>query len=188
MSEDQTKPTTDTEESQENPEVQEQQPEVTPDDPVAALEAQLSEQKDKYLRLYSEFENFRRRTAKERIALTQTAGKKIIEALLPVLDDFERAEKSFPKAAEGQTLDPMVVAQRDSVKLIHHKLKRTLEQQGLKAMESTIGQDFDADLHEAITQIPAPSEEMKGKVVDQIEQGYYLGDQILRFAKVVVGA
>lgn len=155
---------------------------------IARLQAEVAEQKDKYLRLYSEFENYRRRTAKERAGLIQTAGKDIMLEILPILDDFARAEKSFPEEKEGKELDPMIVAIRDSVKLIHHKLRRAMEQKGLKPMESSVGQPFDADIHEAITQIPAPSEEMKGKVVDEIERGYYLGDKILRFAKVVVGA
>ncbi|MEM6298777.1 MAG: nucleotide exchange factor GrpE [Bacteroidota bacterium] len=176
-----------TEQTQET-EATEEKVELTPEDQIVALQMQLGEQKDKFIRLYSEFENYRRRTAKERTELIQTAGKGILEVILPVLDDFQRAEKSFPTAAEGEELDPMVVALRDSVKLVHQKLRRTLEQKGLKPMESAVGQPFDPDLHEAITQIPAPSEDMKGKVVDEIERGYYLGDKILRFTKVVVGA
>ncbi len=167
---------------------EEEQVELTPEDQIVALQMQLGEQKDKFIRLYSEFENYRRRTAKERTELIQTAGKGVLEAILPVLDDFQRAEKSFPTATEGEELDPMIVALRDSVKLVHQKLRRTLEQKGLKPMESAIGAPFDPDLHEAITQIPAPSEDMKGKVIDEIERGYYLGDKILRFTKVVVGA
>lgn len=154
----------------------------------ARLQAEVAEQKDKYLRLYSEFENYRRRTAKERASLIQTAGEDIMREILPILDDFARAEKSFPEEKEGEELDPMIVAIRDSVKLINHKLRRAMEQKGLKPMESTIGKPFDSELHEAITQTPAPDDEMKGKVVDEIERGYYLGDKILRFAKVVVGA
>lgn len=162
--------------------------EPTPEEQIIELQGQLLEQKEKYLRLYSEFENYRRRTAKERSALIQTAGEDIMKEILPILDDFTRAKKSFPEAKDGEELEPMVTALRDSVKLIDHKLRRTLEQKGLKPMESSIGKAFDPELHEAITQIPAPSEDMKGKVVDEIEQGYYLGEKILRFAKVVVGA
>lgn len=143
------------------------------------LRADLSEANDKYLRLYAEFDNFKRRTTKERIDLLQTAGKDVLQSLLPVLDDFERALKSMESASD-------VAAVKEGINLVHSKLKNILVQKGLKEMES-IGSAFDADLHEAITNIPAPSDEMKGKVIDEVEKGYFLNDKVIRFAKVVVG-
>ncbi|MFM6954331.1 MAG: nucleotide exchange factor GrpE [Sphingobacteriaceae bacterium] len=148
-------------------------------DPLEAVQAQLAEANDKYVRLYAEFDNFKRRTSKERIDLLQTAGKEVIVSLLPVLDDFERGLKSMEQASD-------VTAVKEGVALVHHKLKNTLSQLGLKEME-TQGHSFDADIHEAITNIPAPSDALKGKVVDQLEKGYYLNDKVIRFAKVVVG-
>jgi molecular chaperone GrpE len=144
------------------------------------LGAELAEARDKYVRLYAEFDNYKRRTTKERIDLLQSAGKDILVELLPVLDDFERAVKSMDTATD-------IVAVKEGVSLVHHKLKNILQQKGLKEMQS-IGQSFDADVHEAITNIPAPSDNLKGKVVDELEKGYYLNDKVLRFAKVVVGA
>ena len=143
------------------------------------LQAELAEANDKYLRLYAEFDNFKRRTSKERMELLQTAGKEVIVSLLPVLDDFERAQKSMEHATE-------VSAVKEGVALVHHKIKNILAQQGLKEMEAK-GLAFDADLHEAITNIPAPSEDLKGKNIDELEKGYYLNDKVIRFAKVVVG-
>ncbi|WP_233496629.1 nucleotide exchange factor GrpE [Mucilaginibacter hurinus] len=141
---------------------------------------ELAQANEKYLRLYAEFDNFRRRTSKERVELLQTAGKEVIVSLLPVLDDFERAFKSMDQATD-------VVAVKAGVELIYSKLNNILQQKGLKPMEA-IGQPFDADLHEAITNIPAPNDEMKGKVVDEMEKGYYLGEKVARFAKVIVGS
>ena len=141
--------------------------------------ADLAEAKDKYLRLYSEFENFRRRTAKEKLSLIGTANEEIISALLPVLDDFERAAESNKNAD--------VESMREGFSLIHNKLKNILEQKGLKVMDSKAGMDFDSELHEAITQIPAPKKNFIGKVVDVVEKGYYLGEKVIRFAKVVIG-
>jgi len=146
----------------------------------ALLKEELSLANDKYLRLYAEFDNFRRRTSKERIDLLQTAGKEIIVSLLPVLDDFERAERAMETSTD-------VEAVKEGVKLIQNKLNNILSQKGLKPMQS-IGQPFDADLHEAITNIPAPTDDLKGKVIDEMEKGYTLGDSVVRFAKVVVGA
>lgn len=143
------------------------------------LRAELAEANDKYLRLYAEFDNYKRRTSKERIDLLQTAGKDVIVSLLPTLDDFERALKSMETASD-------VDAVKEGILLVQHKLKSTLLQKGLKEMESK-GNTFDPEIHEAITNIPAPSEELKGKVVDEIEKGYYLNDKVIRFAKVVVG-
>jgi molecular chaperone GrpE len=135
---------------------------------------------DKYLRLFAEFDNYKRRTQKERIELLQTAGKDVVVSLLPVLDDFERAIKATENATE-------VSAIRDGIMLVQTKLKSILSQKGLKEMES-INTPFDTDIHEAITKIPAPAEELKGKVVDELEKGYTLNDKVIRFAKVVVGA
>lgn len=153
--------------------------EVTDNDEADKLQRDLDEVKDKYLRLVAEFDNFRRRTAKESNELRATAGKEIIQSLLVVLDDMERAEKQIEKAND-------VAAVKEGVSLVFSKLKSTLQHKGLKVMES-INQPFDADIHEAITEIPAPNEEMVGKVMDVVEPGYYLNDKLIRFAKVVVG-
>jgi len=161
---------------EENAAAPEQEAEVTA---KLSLEDELAEMKDKYLRLYSDFENFKRRTSKERVEFFKTAGQEIITAMLPVLDDFERATKSMDTAQD-------VSAVKEGVTLVHHKLKNILTQKGLKEMEAQ-GKDFDADFHEAITNIPAPSPELKGKVVDAVEKGYFLGDKVIRYAKVVVG-
>ena len=150
-------------------------------DKVAKLEAQLAESKDKYLRLYSEFENFRRRTAREKLDLINTAGESIMTELLPVLDDFERAIKSAADDKEETSM-------REGMDLIYQKLKKALEQKGLKNMNSKIGEDFDPDFHEAITQIPAPDKKLKGKIVDVIEKGYMIKDKVIRYAKVVTGS
>jgi len=135
---------------------------------------------DKYLRLFAEFDNYKRRTQKERVELLQTAGKDVVVSLLPVLDDFERALKATEHTTE-------VGAIRDGIMLVQSKLKSILSQKGLKEMES-INTVFDTDIHEAITKIPAPSDDLKGKVVDELEKGYTLNDKVIRFAKVVVGA
>lgn len=144
------------------------------------LKAEATEWQNKYLRLYAEFDNFKRRTSKERLELLQIAGKDVISDLLTVLDDFERAQKSIETATD-------VVAVKEGVTLVQHKLKSILNQKGLKEMES-IGKEFDADLHEGITSIPAPSADLKGKVVDELEKGYLLNDKVIRFAKVIIGA
>ncbi len=149
------------------------------DDKTSELQAKIDELNDKYLRLYSEFDNYRRRTAKERIELIQTAGEDVFKSLLPVVDDFERAIKSNAETTDIKTIT-------DGVNLIYNKLKNTLSQKGLEEMKS-VGEVFNADLHEAITNIPAPSEDMKGKVVEEVEKGYMLNGKIIRFAKVVIG-
>ncbi|WP_256012848.1 nucleotide exchange factor GrpE [Desertivirga xinjiangensis] len=144
------------------------------------LRAELSEANDKYLRLYAEFDNYKRRTTRERVELLQTAGKEVIVSLLPTIDDFERALKSMETTTD-------VAAVKEGVNLVHNKLKNTLIQKGLKEMEAK-GSVFDAEIHEAITNIPAPSEDLKGKVIDEVEKGYYLNDKVIRFAKVIVGS
>lgn len=143
------------------------------------LAEELSEANNKYLRLYAEFENYKRRVAKERIELIQTAGKDILSNLLPVIDDFDRALKAMETATD-------VAPIKEGIALVSHKLKNTLAQQGLKEMDS-VGRPFDAELQEAITSIPAPSDDKKGIVIDEIEKGYYLHDNVLRHAKVIVG-
>lgn len=148
--------------------------------PVDTIKEELALANDKYLRLYAEFDNFRRRTIKEREEARKLEGKDLIVSLLPVLDDFERALKSMEKASD-------VASVKEGVLLIQNKLKSALTKNGLKEMES-IGNDFDPELQEAITNIPAPTEDMKGKVIDEAEKGYYLNDKVVRFAKVVVGA
>ncbi|GAA4303570.1 nucleotide exchange factor GrpE [Nibribacter koreensis] len=142
--------------------------------------SEADELRDKYLRLHAEFDNFRRRTSKERLELFKTANQELMVALIPVLDDLERAQAAMKDAQD-------VNAVREGVELIFSKFQNLLQQKGLKAMEA-VGQPFDAEVHEAITQIPAPSEDMKGKVIDQVEKGYYLNEKVVRFAKVVIGA
>lgn len=146
---------------------------------IEKLELELADMKDKYLRQAAEFDNFRKRTAKERLELIQTAGKEVITSLLEVLDDSERAQKQIDNSQDLQAL-------KDGVNLVFSKFRNILQSKGLKPMES-IGTDFDPDKHEAITEIPAPTENLKGKVLDEVEKGYYLNDKIIRFAKVVVG-
>ena len=144
------------------------------------LKAEATEWNNKYLRLYAEFDNFKRRTSKERLELLQIAGKDVISDLLTVLDDFERAQKSIETATD-------ILSVKEGVTLVQHKLKSILTQKGLKEMES-IGKEFDADLHEGITSIPAPSSDIKGKILYELEKGYLLNDKVIRFAKVIIGA
>ncbi|MEO6220090.1 MAG: nucleotide exchange factor GrpE [Ginsengibacter sp.] len=143
------------------------------------LSAELEEQKDKYVRLFAEFDNFKRRSAKERIELIQTAGKEVIASLLQVLDDTDRAEKQMQ-----ETNDPEPI--KEGVQLVFNKLRKTLKSKGLEPMES-MGTEFDVEKHEAITEIPVEDKKQKGKVVDEIEKGYYLNNKLIRFAKVVLG-
>ncbi len=146
---------------------------------IDKLLAELDEQKDKYLRLAAEFDNYRRRTSKERLELIQTAGKDVIVSFIDVLDDIDRAEKQM------NNNDDFAV-QKEGVQLVFQKVRTTLQSKGVKVLES-INTDFDVDKHEAITEIPAPSEDMKGKVIDEVQKGYYLNEKLIRFAKVVVG-
>ena len=148
---------------------------------TSKLEQELAEQKDKYLRMYSEFENFRRRTAKEKLDMIKTANESMATALLPVIDDFERAIKSFEQEDKEESV-------QEGIQLIYNKLTKALEQKGVTVMDLKPGDDFDAEYQEAITQIPAPDEKLKGKVVDVVEKGYMLGEKVIRFAKVVIGA
>jgi molecular chaperone GrpE len=140
----------------------------------------LQQEKDKFLRLFAEFENYKKRTSKERIELFRTANQELMTVLLPILDDFERALIHIDDDKEAEEL-------RKGVLLIYQKLVKTLEQKGLTKLEVKKGDAFDAEIHEAITQIPAPSKKLKGKIIDVIENGYKLGDKIIRFPKVIIG-
>lgn len=142
-------------------------------------EDQINELNDKYLRLYSEFDNYRKRTSKERLELFKTAGQDILTDLLPVLDDFDRAMQNMDSSDDAEAI-------QTGINLIYNKFKSVLENKGLKHFKS-IETEFDPEVHEAITKIPAPSKKLKGKVVDEIEKGYMLNDKVIRFAKVVVG-
>ncbi len=148
-------------------------------DPFKKLQDDLAEAKDKYVRLYAEFDNHRRRTSKEKLELILNANEQLIVALLPIIDDFERAEKSNGENANNGS---------EGFLLIKNKLTKVLDQYGVKSMEIGAETDFNPDLHEAITQVPAPDEKLKGKIVDVIEKGYLLNDKVIRFAKVVIGS
>lgn len=178
---------------QENQNVNQQQEDNVENEPIeGAIEqapelseldkakSESAEWKEKYVRLYAEFDNYKRRTSKERIDLLKTANEDLMISLVPIIDDFDRALKNIPSTEETKAL-------REGVELIHTKFSKTLDQKGLKAMNAQ-GEVFNSDLHEAITQIPAPTEDLKGKVVDEVEKGYYLGDKVIRYAKVVIGA
>ena len=143
------------------------------------LKGELVKEKDNFLRLFAEFENYKKRTSKERIELFSTANKELMTVLLPILDDFERGLKEIEKSSDKVLLDGM--------KLIYNKFKNTLSQKGLILIEVKQGDVFDAEIHEAISQIPAPSKKLKGKIIDTVEKGYKLGETIIRFPKVVIG-
>ena len=143
------------------------------------LQEELLEQKDKYIRLFAEFDNYKRRSAKERIELIQTAGREVITSMLDVLDDCDRAEKQLQTSNDIEQI-------KQGIQLVFGKLRTVMQSKGLKAMES-INTGFDVEKHEAITEIPAPNEDMKDKILDEVQKGYYLNDKIIRFAKVVVG-
>ncbi len=167
---------------QENMEQDEESSNDAPTEELTDLEKKEIEYKelhDKYIRLFSEFDNFRKRTAKEKLELSLNAGGDVMKQIIPTLDDFDRAIANNENAEDINSV-------KEGFTLIHHKLTQTLTAKGLKAMES-LGEAFDVNKHEALTQIPAPSEDLKGKVVDVIEKGYLLNDKVLRFAKVVVG-
>lgn len=143
------------------------------------LKEELVKEKDNFLRLFAEFENYKKRTSKERIELFSTANKELMTVLLPILDDFERGLKEIEKSSDKVLLDGM--------QLIYNKFKNTLAQKGLISIEVKQGDLFDAEIHEAISQIPAPSKKLKGKIIDTVEKGYKLGETIIRFPKVVIG-
>ena len=146
---------------------------------IEKLKAEVTEYKEKYLRQVAEFDNFRKRNSRERLELIQTAGKDVIVSLLDVLDDCDRAQQQVEKSLEDGPA-------KEGIILVFSKLRNTLYAKGLRPMDSK-GQDFNPDLHEAVTEVPVPSPEMRGKVIDEVQKGYYLNDKIIRFAKVVVG-
>lgn len=143
------------------------------------LKEDLQKEKDKFLRLFAEFENYKRRTSKERLELFKTANQEVMTAMLPVMDDFDRALSELKKSGDENLLK--------GIELIHNKLKETLKAKGLEKMEVEKGEAFDSEIHEAITQVPAPSNDLKGKIVDVVEPGYKLGERIIRYPKVVTG-
>lgn len=149
-------------------------------DPLKEKEEELAAAKDKYLRLYAEFENYRRRTSKERLDLVKTANEELILDLLTVVDDLERSLQIFEDKEE-------VAPMYEGIQLVYQKFSKVLTQKGLKPMEIGPGSDFDSEYHEAVAQIPAPEDNMKGKIVDVVEKGYFLGEKVLRYAKVVIG-
>ncbi|MDD7914172.1 nucleotide exchange factor GrpE [Polaribacter ponticola] len=165
---------------QENIQVEENQEveaEVVKEEPTAEELIQI--EKDKFLRLFAEFENYKKRTTRERIELFKTAGQELMTSLLPIMDDFDRGLAEMKKTEDNESITGM--------QLINDKLKNTLTQKGLTPIEVNSGDIFDAEIHEAITQIPAPTEDLKGKVIDCVEKGYKLGDKIIRYPKVVIG-
>jgi len=151
----------------------------TPTDPALDFELKLKEQEDKFLRLYAEFENYRRRSAREKAEYLSSASQQMIVAMLPILDDFERASKNNEQVTDIEVL-------KEGFQLIYTKLSQILESKGLKPIDA-MNQPFDFNLHEAIANVPVEDEAMKGKVIDQVEKGYYLNDKVIRFAKVAVG-
>jgi len=151
----------------------------TQKDKLAEAEEKYKMLNDKYLRLYSEFDNYRKRTSREKLEMSKTATEGLMTDLLPILDDFERAIKSSEEADNMEAI-------REGEKLIYNKFRKLLEMKGLESFNS-VGENFDTDLHEAITKFPAPSEEMKGKVIDETEKGYKLNGKVIRFSKVVIG-
>jgi len=159
---------------------QDMQDEVEEKSVEEQLTEELGKEKDKFLRLFAEFENYKKRTTKERIELFKTASEDVMKSLLPVLDDFERALTHIEDDKEAEDL-------RKGVLLIYQKLLTTLEQKGLQAIKIKQGETFDAEEHEAVTQIPAPNKKLKGKIIEVVEKGYKLGDKIIRFPKVVIG-
>lgn len=159
---------------------QEEAPQEEEKSPLELKEEAYNELNNKYLRLYSEFDNFRKRTQKEKLELYKTAGEDLMLALLPIMDDFERGMKSMKGTQE-------VNAVKEGMQLIYQKMSNILEQKGLKAIEPAVGKELNVDFHEAITQVPAPSKKMKGKIIDEVEKGYLLKDKVIRYTKVVVG-
>lgn len=167
----------------EEPQVEETTTEAVEEETLTTeeqLEQDLAKEKDKFMRLFAEFENYKKRTTKERIELFKTASQDVMVSMLPVLDDFERALMHIEDDKEAEEL-------RKGVLLIYNKLVNTLEQKGLSKIEVNQGDTFNADNHEAVTQIPAPSDDLKGKIIDVVERGYKLGEKVIRFPKVVIG-
>ena len=177
INEQENQPVAEQEENNENTEVKNEEEELSD---IEKKDLEIKALNDKYLRLYSEFDNFRRRTQKEKLDLYKTAGEDIFKSLLSVMDDFDRAKKSMEETKDYDSL-------KTGVDLIYNKLVSVFKANGAEPMKSTVGETFDSEIHEAVTQIPAPSKKMKGKIVDEIEKGYTLKDKVIRFAKVVVG-
>ena len=148
-------------------------------DPMTQLQTDLGKEKDRYLRLFAEFENYKKRTGRERIELFKTASQDVMVSMLPVIDDFDRALKEIEKSGDSSALL--------GVELISNKLRETLRSKGLEPIGTKKGDTFDAEIHEAVTQIPAPSKDLKGKVIDVLETGYTLGEKVIRYPKVVIG-
>ncbi|MEM9141441.1 MAG: nucleotide exchange factor GrpE [Bacteroidota bacterium] len=165
------------ESSQEGEQSQEAQDEVVSEE--ERLREDLTKEKDKFLRLFAEFENYKKRTSKERVELFKTAGQEVMLSLLPVLDDFDRALKELAKSEDTEMFK--------GVELISSKLRETLRSKGLEEVQASQGDTFDAEIHDAITQLPAPDKKLKGKIMDVVEKGYKLGDRIIRHPKVVYG-
>lgn len=161
---------------EQEPQVEQNQEEVKKE---LTPEELIQQEKDKYLRLFAEFENYKKRTSRERIELFKTASQELMTSLLPIMDDFDRGLSEIKKVKDKELLKGM--------QLINDKFKNTLTQKGLTEIEVKEGDDFDAEIHEAITQIPAPSDKLKGKVIDAVEKGYKLGEKIIRYPKVVIG-
>ena len=161
---------------EQDPQVEQNQEEVKKE---LTSEELIQQEKDKYLRLFAEFENYKKRTSRERIELFKTASQELMTSLLPIMDDFDRGLSEIKKVKDKELLKGM--------QLINDKFKNTLTQKGLTEIEVKEGDDFDAEIHEAITQIPAPSDKLKGKVIDAVEKGYKLGEKIIRYPKVVIG-
>lgn len=168
-----------TEELQKEEVMLESENKETNENPQNNLEEELAKEKDKFLRLFAEFENYKKRTSKERMELFKTAGQDILSAMLPIVDDFDRALVEISKSGDENLVK--------GVELIYNKLMNTLKSKGLEKVEAASGDAFDSEIHEAITQIPAPSDELKGKIIDVVEKGYKLADRIIRYPKVVVG-
>ncbi|WP_422348656.1 nucleotide exchange factor GrpE [Flagellimonas sp.] len=166
----------------ENPELNDATSETTPEEELSVedqLREELAKEKDKFLRLFAEFENFKKRTSKERMDLFKTAGQEVMVSLLPILDDFDRALKELSKSEDKEMFK--------GVELINNKFRETLKAKGLEQIEVGEGDVFDAEVHDAITQIPAPNKKLKGKIIDVVEKGFKLGERIIRHPKVVVG-
>ncbi len=152
---------------------------IEQNDVVSKMEAELTESRDKYLRLYSDFENYKKRVSRDRVEQSKMAGSEIFLAFLPIMDDLDRALKSVEDAKDSEPI-------KEGLRLIYSKMKSSTESKGLKSMDAK-GLDFNADLHDAIANVPAPEEKLKGKVLDEVEKGYYLNDKVIRHAKVIVG-
>jgi len=150
------------------------------EDPISLLKQEKEALNDKYLRLYSEFDNFRKRTQKEKLELYKTAGEDVIISILPVIDDLERALKSIDETENIKDV-------KKGFTLILQKIQNSLTQKGVKSIESPVGKEFDLNIHEAISKVPAPTKKLKGKIIEEVEKGYLLNEKVIRYTKVVIG-